>query len=234
MALFLGVVSNVITAILATLYARAKRRRTIVPVQIKARKIEGAELQRTKPEVLIATFSGYRCPQGMAESQFLESMKNASLEKLPLDENTLGIGHTVRLLKTYTSLKEVYLIGTESSVAAVPLLIRYLSTTLGRVDCKVVAEKEYTVSSTDDTQMVEETFRITRSIFDMLRNQKRYEPTKSHILVDVTGGVRGMSVGALLACVRSDQDIHLIGSKYQRSGAIEKSFPMVIHFEVLL
>lgn len=231
-ALLVGIAVNFITGFVTWAVMRSKQRRTIVPVEIKPRKIEGAELARTKPEVLVATFSGCRCPREMTEDQFRSALKNADLSSLPLDEGTLGIGHTIRILKTYPTLKEVFLIGTESSVEAVGLLRKYLSANDILPGCKIFAQAEHTVHGVEDTQMVEEAFRITRAIFEGLREQKRYQPTKSRILVDVTGGVRGMSIGALLACVRPDQDIHVIGSKYDAAGNIKGSFPMVISFEV--
>ena len=52
----------------------------------------------------------------------------------------------------------------------------------------------------------------------MAELEARYKPDDSGILVDLTGGVRSMQVGVLLACLRPEQDIHLVGSRYTQDG----------------
>jgi hypothetical protein len=37
-----------------------------------------------------------------------------------------------------------------------------------------------------------------------------------------------MSTGAILACLRPDQDIHLIGSRYHEAGKPVESFPLLV------
>jgi hypothetical protein len=235
-----GLIATFIWVVIAACVAYVAYRfgRKVHPVRIRARKVVGPELARTRPSILIATLSPYpRKASKLADDEFIEALGQGDLERLPLSASTQSIGHTVRVLDTYRdSLEEVFLITTvsrqgSSSNAAVALLRNYAQ----RANPSLVirADEEYAISLDDDSEVVETAHAVTRRIFERLRKEKRYKPENSTILVDLTGGVRAMQTGALLACLRPEQDIHLIGMRYNATGEAEfdSAFPMVIHFE---
>lgn len=214
-------------------------RRTIHPVRIQVRKVEGPELTRTRPRIIISTFTGYQrrlVPQ-LTEQEFKDALKSADLGRLPITAATQSIGQTARLVDTYRdSLQELFLISTvskngASSLDSVPLLRKYAET----LNPKLVihGEAEYAVSLDEDTQVAEGAHEVTRRIFAALKRDKRYKPDDSAILVDVSGGPRSMTIGVLLACLRPEQDLHLVGTRYDPAGNPDSAaaFPMVIHFE---
>lgn len=214
-------------------------RRTIHPVRIQVRKVEGPELARTRPRIIIATFSGYpgRLVPHLTPDELKGALASADLERLPLSPATQSIGQTVRLIDTYRdSLTELFLITTisktgSSSFESLPLLKKYAEQ--HNPGLIIHGEKELAVSLDEDTQVAESAHAVARRIFDRLQREKRYDPDGSAILVDVTGGPRSMTVGVLLACLRPEQDLHLVGSRYDAAGNPDpaSSFPMVIHFE---
>jgi hypothetical protein len=95
------------------------------------------------------------------------------------------------------------------------------------------ADLEYAVSLDEDNQVAESAHSVATRIFSRLVKEKRYVPDDSRILVDVTGGPRAMQIGVLLACLRPEQDVHVVGMKYKSTGEPDyaSAFPMVIHFE---
>jgi hypothetical protein len=223
------------TAVLAGtvvhLWHRWRSRRKVTPVEIHVRKVGPSLAAEMQPRVLIATFSGYqRKPAGLSSEEFAQALAAGDLDRLPLSVDTPSIGHTVRLLETYPSLEKVFLIATRSqrgasSLDSVPLLRAFA----GRagMGCSIDPRA---VDLDEDNQVTDDTFRLTKRIFESLG--KLYKPSGGRVLVDVTGGVRGLQVGALLACLRPDQDAHLIGGRYRADGTLEEGsgFPMVIQF----
>jgi hypothetical protein len=216
-----------------------RKRRTIAPVQIRVRKIVGPESRRTTPEVLIATYTGYELPPGMDADEFSEALQKNDLSRLPVHEGIKGIGLTVRAIKAYPTLKRVYLITTtsqqgRSSLDSVGLLRTWLSSSTGQAGVEVLAGEEYSVLLDEDDDVADASYRVTKSILESLKREGKYKPAGSRILVDVTGGVRSMSVGTLLACIRPDQDVQLVGVPYDVTGKPDhgRAFPMVIGFKV--
>lgn len=235
-----NLIANVIWILVIALIAIAAYRfgRRVHPVRIQVRKIIGPELARTKPLVLIATVSPYpRQGSSLSDADFAAALANGDLSQLPLEATTQSIGALVRVLDTYRhSLKELFLITTvsemgTSSLASVPLLRSYASRS--NQDLVVHADQEYAVSLDEDNQVAETAHMVATRIFDRLSKEERYVPDGSRILVDVTGGSRAMQIGVVLACLRPEQDIHLVGMKYKPTGEPDygSSFPMVIHFE---
>jgi hypothetical protein len=96
--------------------------------------------------------------------------------------------------------------------------------------CSIEASPDYTIDLTDDREVTEAAYVTAKAILESLHD-KRVD--RSRTLVDVTGGVRSMQVGVLLACLGREQDIHLIGTAYDDAGRPKPgtAFPLVIHFE---
>lgn len=198
----------------------------LIPVDIRTRKVRGAESGVT-PKILVATFSGYRKPDGLAPEDYEEALRKADLDKLPVHEGVGGIGHTVRSLLTYgESLDEVYLITSFQSHAAVELLKRFARDS--GIGATIHARPSENLRLDDDAEVTERAHEVTRDLLIELR--RRAKPRS--ILVDVTGGTRSMTIGALLACLIPDQDVQVIAAQYKPNGQVEgdTSYPLVIKF----
>ncbi len=216
-----------------------KRLNSIIhPVDISAKKVTDTEKNRIKPQVLIATFSGMRYSEkmGVSEAEFHELLQQGDWQKLKVNTGTSSIGQTIKAIETYPSLKKIYLITTKSnrgepsSITSVPLLKHYVAERLN-YDCQIIADEDsYCVTMDADDHVVEETFNATKQIFESLGEE--YDPVDSKVLVDISGGTQSMSMGALLASLRPDQNAHLIGVQYDETGKFipNTSFPMIIKF----
>ena len=223
------------TGALGFLLAWWRQRRVVPRVDIQVRKVTPVPSARVQPKVLVATFSGYRRPGDMPEEEFIEALQAADLERLPLDETTPGIGTTIKLLGSYSSLEKVFLLTTRtkegiSSIDAVPLLRAWAKR--AGLTCQIVAEEGHCLDLEEDSQVTRDAFDATHGIFKSL-GRRRYKPKGSQVLVDVTGGPHAMSIGALLACLGPHQDAHVIGSRYDDAGGPIKgsAFPMLIQFQ---
>jgi hypothetical protein len=215
------------------------RRRGHRKVAIHARLVDELGRKRPKPKIALATFSGYperSAPAGLTKEAFRKARREGNLEVLPIDEKTDGIGQIVRLLRAYeSSLEELILITTLSKIGAsskdsAPLIESWAQKNLAR-PIKITAHGDDSVDLDQDDNVTNDSYEVARDIFQRLEKDGRYNPKE--VLVDVTGSVRSMQMGVLLACLRPDQDAHLIGVKYHDDGTMnrESSFPMLIHFE---
>jgi len=238
LGVLMGVFTNLITAPIMRLMAFRKARSIVWPVDINAIKVTGPEAIRLSPKILVATFSGIFKPRDMDEATFRQALKDADLNVLPIDENTPSMGSIIRAIKTYPTLKSVYLITTRSraghaSAESASLFERYCSETFNR-SIEILAKEDYLVIDADeDPQVIRESYDAVKTVFAKMRkiDAKGYQPKESRIIVDVTGGTKSMSTGAILACLRPDQDIHLIGSRYDDTGRPVESFPLLVTFK---
>jgi hypothetical protein len=237
-----SIVTNLVSSAIWTLLAIPvglaigwwRSTRKVMPVSISVRKVNDPPQTWVKPKVLIATFSGYRRPREMSEDEFAEALSNADLSRLPLDENTPSIGQIIRVLKAYPGLEEVYLLSTRSkqgpsSIDSVSLIRAYVESV--GMGSKVIADERCIVDLDEDNQVTEDAFRVTKNLISVVRvDRKGGDPNE--VLVDVTSSTRAMSTGALLACLRPDQKVHLIGCRYDDQGNVKRdsSFPMILTF----
>ena len=227
-------------ALSSTIYF-VKRRKVVPHVMIEARKIVGAAASGFKPDVLIAILTPIPQPHLPATASDEERRRHAEDSErllsegdhdgLRLSERTRGPGHTLRAIAAYPSLARVYLIPTKQSVSSVRAIRRYVSETLRR-SCTVIADTEHALTLVDDAQITNDAYDQTKAILEGLKREGLDNP-RSKILVDVSGGTRSMLVGSLLACLGWEQDVHLIGAPYDRSGRpnVDAAFPVLIHFE---
>lgn len=217
---------------------KLKARSTVWPVEIKTVEITD-DASRIEPEILVATFSGMDRPKDMDEATFQDALLRADLEMLPINGKTKSIGVTIQLIETYPSLKKIFLVTTRSkegraSDKSAPLLAKYCSERLGRA-VEIVADRPYAIDVDKDQQVIQASFAAVRNVFEaMKRDPMGYRPKESRIIVDVTGGTKSMSIGAILACLRPDQDIHLIASPYDEAGEPLAPFPLLVKYKMSL
>jgi hypothetical protein len=235
---------GIVASLVALAYRRQwlKRGTELPSVHIKALKVGEAEKARIHPEVLILLFSGMPLKYNDDETGMHYAFSPKEFETLVsagdwraagVSERTPGMGSAIKAIAAYQSLKKVYLITTLTrhgvgSWSSVPLLRAYVSDLMKREGLEIIADEAHRVSTDEDTQLTEQTFEVVRLTFQHLATE--YEPGGSRILVDLTGGTTPMKVGALLACLGRDQDVHVVGSHYDAERRIKESFPMVVQF----
>lgn len=223
-----GLVVSAIASVAGYLFGWWRARRKVPPIKITAERV--TQFEHVQPRALIATFSGYPNHMRMDAEAFQRALREGDLAALPLDENTPSIGHTVKLLESYPSLEQVILIATHSaqtsSFLSIPLLDAWRRQ--NHLSCTI---EQRAVDLDVDNQVTLATHREVRAALERL--QKEGGLSAREILVDVTGGPRSMTVGALLACLGPDQNASLVGVRYGADGRFVKgsAFPMVIGFE---
>jgi len=237
-----GLLENLTSTLIAGVLGYLVGRRGHRKVTINARRVDQMGRRRPQPNVIVATFSGYQkrsAPPALSDSEFRSALQEGDLSKLPIDESTPAIGQMVRLLREYqTSLDELILITTRSktgvsSFDSAPLLRQYAKVNFKK-PVKITTHEDDIVDLDEDDHITNDSYVVARDIFARLEREKRYDPKR--VIVDVTGSVRSMQVGVLLACLRPEQDAHIIGTKYGANGEpdYKASFPMLIHFEPML
>jgi hypothetical protein len=210
------------------------RRRGHRKVAIHARRVDKMGRKKPSPKIILATFSGYSrraAPKTLSDDAFFQALRQADLATLPIDETTDGIGQVIQLLRTYAgSLDELILLTTKSekgasSMDSLPLLRKWANDNMPR-PLRITDE---CVDLDQDDNVTNDSYEAARDILERLETEDDRKPKE--ILVDVSGSVRSMQTGVLLACLRPDQDAHLIGVEYNPDGTRGNSFPMLIHFE---
>jgi hypothetical protein len=222
-----NVFSSALLFVLGLFIGRRKRHRN---VKFRVRRVDQMEeRKRPHPKVILSTFTGYIKPKEMTEDEFRLALREPDLAKLPISESTQGVGQVAVLLRTYaSSLQELILLTTKStkgtsssdSVELVRKWAQKMST-----PPKI---SEQSVYLNQDDKVTNDSYQLTRDILEQLERENGLDPRD--ILVDVSGSMRTMNTGVLLACLRPDQDAHLIGAEY-KDGTRGSSFPILIHFE---
>ncbi|HEY6137623.1 MAG TPA: hypothetical protein VI670_07655 [Thermoanaerobaculia bacterium] len=238
-SLILNVIGAAIWSVVLWLFYRYRSRKIVPKVRIEPRKIVGnAAIAHAHPDYLIAIlsplpFAPTKCAseeQERAEREIFERrLAEGDFVGLRLSRKTGSVGHTIRAIETYPSLKEVYLITTVTSARGARAVQRYVKEAL-RWACTVVADPEHQLALENDSQVTADAYDIAKRILEKCRKGDR---RATQTLVDVTGGTRSIQVGVLLACLGRNQDIQLIGSPYDAAGdpITTDSFPIIVHFE---
>ena len=244
----LGVVSSLVAVLIVSLAGRARyfirRRRALMPaVDIRPKKLVGAAaLAGVKPRFMILILGAIhepKVPDNASEDErrlvkdtFKRQLGDGDFVGLGLSAETDSAGHTIRAIQTFPSLDRAYLITSATSYPSAFAIQRYVKEGLRR-GCEVIADPKYRLDLEDDAQVTIDAHQCTRQILHGLFDEGVYQPHQSQTIVDVTGGTRSMQVGALLACLGSEQDILIIGAPYDEQGSPKSSeaYPILVHFE---
>lgn len=171
------------------------------------------------------------------------ALANCDYRQLDLENSNLGtIIHAVVAHKS--RLRHCWLIGSANtptrdparkdeelgSCAFIPLLQKYLHEQKG-VQCTFWSGSPYAVSLRDDTQVYLKTMDLVKKAFEEARKLK-IDPRD--MVVDFTGGVRGMSAGAILAGLGSTHALEFLGTHYNEKGEpqLETNFLIIVPFKV--
>jgi len=93
---------------------------------------------------------------------------------------------------------------------------------------------KYSVYVNEDGTMCKETAEVVSNIYDKAAELPNGGLAPHEIIVDVTGGRSSMTVGAVLASLAKNQDVEVVGGKYDEKGnpmGGNDSYPVQIGFE---
>lgn len=170
------------------------------------------------------------------------ALKNCDYEPLDLERSNLA--PIIQAVTTHRAhLRHCWLIGSEGtksqdpirqgetlgSVDFIPLLVKYLREKEG-IQCTFWYGKRYAVPLDDDSLVYRKTHDLVHRVF---RESEGLNVAPSEMAVDFTGGVRGMSAGALLACLDGERDVEFLGTHYDDNDEpiFESSFLVIVPFE---
>lgn len=191
--------------------------------------------------ILLSVFS-YFDSKKFTQAQLTELIKNKDYKALELHDTKLtNFGHSIKAIKAHLSkLDHLWIITTKisdnkgtASKTYLPLFREYLENELFKVKKFEIHDQEcYAVECKDDSLICKKTFEKLQDIYKEL-NKTEIKLKRKDIIVDVTGGLTAMKVGAILATLQKDQDIQLIGGKYDKMGKLiggDSSYPIKIGY----
>lgn len=169
--------------------------------------------------------------------EYNKAMEDLDIDSLNLDDTSQSnFGHAVVALKAHKEkLEHVWLIcsssssgKTSQSIDYAPLLERYIQKKINN-KVKVHYGNSYTVLLDEDSSVCRQSFKIIKKIY---KEAKKFGLKTKDMITDVTGGVKSINIGAILACLNRDEDIQIIGTTYDEDGKIKgESFPMIIEYK---
>ena len=194
--------------------------------------------KRTYAKKGIIVFVSLFDPRGSkAEGLSLVERENAAknLDYRILDIENSNLRPTIEAINCHkTKIKHCWLIGTfdtkkkKGSVTYQDVFIEYLKKEKS-INCDFHYGQDYAIPLDDDALICKKTYEILKKIF---------EETSSlgleckDIIADYTSGIRSMAAGMILSCLHSDNDIQLMGTKYNDLAKPEgELFPIYISFE---
>lgn len=172
-----------------------------------------------------------------------EALKSNDWNAVLLDgDDFTTFGQTTRAIKTHLhKLQKVWIISTEStkdqsqsSKRFVPLYKEFLEKKiLSSVSKTIEIDTNSFVVNTDQQSLVmSQTCEKIRKIY-RAASKKPLKIKPKEIIVDVTGGLSHMTVGAVLASIEKERDIQIITSEYRADGP--KAFaPTIYRYEAKL
>ena len=96
--------------------------------------------------------------------------------------------------------------------------------------CQFHYGKEFTVPVDDDDAITRKLRDIISEIFKTAK--KEYHLNDEQIVADITGGLKSMSLGMILACLDKQRTLQYVGSKYAADGKrMGDPIPMLFDFE---
>lgn len=215
-----------------------------VKSKIETRTLRTAEeQQRYANRALIIFVSLYRPiigspPAGVNDSDWLEAARALEYDKLDLEKSNLATA--IKAVMSHSSrLAHCWLIGTSSadgsqpgSADYEPVLIEYLKKEKG-LTCEFHSGIEYAIPLDDDALVCLKTYDLVQRIYREAKERFEIEPRE--MIADFTGCPRSMTLGLILSCLGEDQNIQLMGTRYDLAGRPSGPvFPIIFNFEPLL
>lgn len=169
--------------------------------------------------------------------KFKEAMEKLDIDTLMLDDvSQSNFGPPVVALRAHkTKLEHVWLICSKSSTGKksqsidyAPLIEKYIHKKINPT-VNVHYGDSYAVLLDEDSFVCRQSFKIVKKIY---KEAKKYGLKSKDLITDVTGGIKPLNTGAILACLNRDEDIQVIGTAYDDDGKYKgEPFPMIIEYK---
>lgn len=227
-----------ITLIITVIFVEIKKKKFInVKLSVNVGRTE-TETKRYAKKGLIVFVSLYKPIKSItAKKLSIEEIKKAanSLDYYSLDLEKSNLQPAIEAIYCHKEkLKHCWLIGTtnvskkEGSVMYQDVLIQFLKKEKG-INCDFHYGQDYAIPLDDDALVCKKTYEILTRIFE---EASSCGLECKDIIADYTSGIRSMVAGMILSCLHRDNDIQLIGTRYNNIADPEgELFPIYISFE---
>lgn len=161
-----------------------------------------------------------------------EAVKLLDFDRLNLEDSNLE--PTITAIVCHKSrLEHCWLLSTvdaagEGSSQYAELLAEYLRQRKG-VKCIFHCGSQYTINLDDDALVFDKTY---QKVWDVIQEAKGARIPAKEMVADISTGVRSMTIGMVLACLDGDQDVEVVGTRYDANGhPTGPLFPLIFRFK---
>lgn len=171
--------------------------------------------------------------------------KNLDYETLRLEESNMT--PLIQAVDAHArQLKHCWLIATlvqdgetgqvnegQSSLTYAPLVERYLREKVGLKDCRFHSGERYALTvERDDALLADRARALVEQIYAEA-NKKEIGLKDRDIVADITGGMRSIAMGVIMACLDKRRVVQFIGSAYDAHGRpAGKPLPILLKYTV--
>jgi len=211
-----------------------------VDIDVEPLRDETAQQQQARRGLIILLPLYRQFPSArkrLSTEQINEAMSAGDYEALELENTSAtSFGHAVLAINAHASrLEHLWIITTRSastgkmqSLTYAPIFAKFIQEKIKR-NLTVHWGEEFSVSLDDDAIVCRKTYQLVKEIY---QRAKKFSINEKELISDVTGGIRSMVAGAILACLDKDNDIQVIGAKYNETGdPIGEAYPMIIEYK---
>lgn len=223
------------TAFIGFLFGKKKIK---VDMKVDINRIDNEKHKNAKKGIILI-MSLYSSRSEKTKHLTGEEIKDALTMKdyTALDIENSNLGHGITSILTHADkLEHCWIIGSCAKDSNTPCSIDYEETFIEYLKkekdltCQFHCGDYYAVPLDDDALICNKAYQITNDIF--LEAKKQYKLNPKDIIVDVTGGIKSMNLGLILASLHKDRDIQIIGNRYDDKGRlIGEPYPVKIHFK---
>jgi hypothetical protein len=208
-----------------------------VDIDVDPIRDETAERQHAQRGLIVFLSLYQHLGKKMAVEQIHQAALNLDYQTLELANTTItNLGHPITAIKNHrTKLEHCWVVctratgeGKNQSLDYAPVFVEYITREL-LPQVHMHYGEAYSVELDDDAIVCRNTYRLIKNIY---KEAKTLGLKKNEIITDITGGVRALTVGAILACLDKDADIQYIGTAYNDEGKpIGDAVPMVVQYQ---
>ena len=194
---------------------------------IKADAIEDEADQKANARkgliVFLSLYNNFKKKFSVEELE--KHVKSLDYESLQLQNTSItNFGPAINAIKAHLpKLEHLWIVTTKAplqsspvtSLDYLPVMKEYIKKELDTENkINIYAGKDYSVSITNTQEITEKTYEQIRKIYKEAKSN--YKLNAEDIIIDVTGGFVFMSIGGVLASLAKNQDVQVIGCKYDR------------------
>ncbi len=168
----------------------------------------------------------------LSPNERAEAVETLAFDRL--DINLSNLAPTITAIRCHKkNLEHCWLLPTadRSGHGSQPyayLLAEYLRQREG-LTCTFHYGSEYVISLDQDALVFDKTYRRVRAV---IGEAMKLGIAPRQMVADITTGVRSMTMGMVLACLDRDQDVEVVGTRYDDRGRPTGDlFPLIFRFE---